>query len=66
MHGGRWIRSPVAIRTHQEIVQCPTKGKCSIDEVEERHTTGNAYVDELLVRNDYWTRAIKIMETQNK
>lgn len=33
MHGGRWLRSTVAIRTNQEIVHCPTKGKCSIDEV---------------------------------
>jgi hypothetical protein len=33
MHGGRWLRSTVAIRTNQEIVHCPNKGKCSIDEV---------------------------------
>ncbi|KAK3263856.1 hypothetical protein CYMTET_27369, partial [Cymbomonas tetramitiformis] len=66
LHGGRWLRSPVAIRTNQEIVQCPEKGKCSIDEVEERGTTGNAFVDEVMVQNDYWKRAIKIMETQNK
>jgi len=66
LHGGRWLRSPVAMRTNQEIVQCPTKGKCSIDEVEQRHGTGNAYVDEMMVQNDYWKRAIKIMESQNK
>jgi hypothetical protein len=34
--------------------------------VEARHTTGNAYVDEMMIQNDYWKRAIKIMETQNK
>lgn len=53
LHGGRWLRSPVAMRTNQEIVQCPTKGKCSIDEVSKLSLVlSNFYGPESLTLTD--------------
>eukprot|EP00854_Cymbomonas_tetramitiformis_P003616 gene3616-4548_t len=50
----------VAIRTNQEIVQCPEKGKCSIDEVNKK------IIRELLMTVDTLTNRIKWLESQDR
>jgi hypothetical protein len=65
LSGGRWVRSSVGIRPNADIMTCKEPGKCSIDEVEER-PTGSEFVDPEHLQNDYWKRAVRIMETQNR
>lgn len=65
LNGGRWVRTSINIKHNENIVNCVVPGKCSIDE-EEARVTGANYIDSEQLRADYWKRAIRVMETQNR
>ena len=65
LNGGRWVRTSINVKHNEKIVHCAVPGKCSIDE-EEPRVTGANYIDSEQLRADYWKRAIRVMETQNR
>ena len=65
LNGGRWVRTSINVKHNEKIVHCAVPGKCSIDE-EEPRVTGANYIDSEHLRADYWKRAIRVMETQNR
>eukprot|EP00899_Mesostigma_viride_P005301 jgi/Mesvir1/14772/Mv05413-RA.1 len=64
LHGGTWIRTGVVIHVNRDFVKCADRGgKCSVDRGEPQLVGG--LVDESAQREEYWKRAVKIMESQN-